>query len=67
MEDNLNIMSSERQQQYLGEWKTTLIFWKMEDDLNVLRNKRLPLSFVRLKIISCCLWGFGDIQTIIYN
>ena len=31
MEDNLNILANGRQPQYFGKWKTTLIFWQMED------------------------------------
>ena len=36
MEDDLNIWTNGRRPQYLDKWKTTSIFWKMEDDLNYL-------------------------------
>jgi hypothetical protein len=49
---NLNISANERRPQYFGEWKTTSIFWQMEDHLNKLKNGRQPQSFVKLKIIS---------------
>ena len=44
MEDNLNIWANGRQPyyfrqpHYLGKWKTTSIFWQIEDDLSVLDN-----------------------------
>ena len=37
MEDNLNILANGRQPQYFGKWKTTSVFWEMEDDLNILK------------------------------
>ena len=35
MEDDLNIFENGRQPQYFWKWKTTSIFLKMEDDLNI--------------------------------
>jgi hypothetical protein len=32
-----------RRPQFLGKWKTTLIFLKMEDDLNIFENGRRPI------------------------
>ena len=42
----LLIISSQngRQPQYFGKWKTTSIFWQMEDDLNILEWK-INLTF----------------------
>ena len=50
MEDNINIFSNGRQPQlfllngrlpqYFGKWKTTSIFWQMEEDINILANER---------------------------
>ena len=31
-----------RRPQFSGKWKTTSIFWKIEDDLNFLENGRQP-------------------------
>jgi hypothetical protein len=36
MEVGLNILANGRQPQYFGKWKTTSVFWQMEDDLNIL-------------------------------
>ena len=33
LEDNLNFLANGRHPQYFGKWKTTSIFWKIEDDL----------------------------------
>jgi hypothetical protein len=50
MEDDLNILangrrphfflSNGRQPQYIYKWKTTSIFWQMEDDFNISKWKR---------------------------
>ena len=42
MEDELNFGSNAIRPQYFGEWKMTSIFWKTEDDLNLLANSRRP-------------------------
>jgi hypothetical protein len=34
MEDILNFLVNKRRPQYFGKWKTTSIFWQMEDDIN---------------------------------
>ena len=34
MEDNPNFMANGSGPQYFGKWKTTSIFWQIEDDLN---------------------------------
>jgi hypothetical protein len=53
MEEDLNTLGNGRQPQYsFGEWKTTKIVWKVEDNLNWLRYGRKPQSFVKLRIIS---------------
>jgi hypothetical protein len=42
MVDGLNILANGRQPQNFGRWKTTAIFWEMEDDFNILENERRP-------------------------
>ena len=37
MGDDLNILRNGRQPQSFGKRKTTLIFWYIEDDINVLK------------------------------
>ena len=34
MEDRLNTLANGRRPYYFGKWKTTSIFWQMEDDIN---------------------------------
>jgi hypothetical protein len=34
MKEDLNILAKGRQPQYFGRWKTTSIFWQVEDDIN---------------------------------
>ena len=34
MEEDLNILANGRRPQYFGKWKTTSIFWQMEDVIN---------------------------------
>ena len=34
LQDDLNILANGRVPQYFGKWKSTSIFWLMEDDLN---------------------------------
>jgi hypothetical protein len=50
MQNNLNI---------LEKWKTTLIFWQMEDDLNILANGRQPQYFGKWKTTTI----FGNWKT----
>ena len=38
MEDNLNIIENGRRPQYFWKWKTTSIFLKIEDDLDIFEN-----------------------------
>jgi hypothetical protein len=40
MENILYFLVNGRRPQYFGKWKTTLILWQMEDNLNVLANGR---------------------------
>ena len=35
MEDDQNILANGRRPQYLDKWKTTSVFLKMEEDLNI--------------------------------
>ena len=37
MEDDLNFCSNGSRLQYFGQWKTTSIFLKMKDNLNILK------------------------------
>jgi hypothetical protein len=36
MKDDINILANERRPQYFGKWRTTSIFWRMEDNLDIL-------------------------------
>ena len=58
MEDNLNFFINIRQLQFFGKWKTIsifsklktrLIFWQIEDDINIFANGRRPQSLVNLR------------------
>ena len=40
MEDDLNISANLTWPQYFFNWKKTLIFWPMEDDINLFLNGR---------------------------
>jgi hypothetical protein len=51
MNDYFNILANGRQPQYFGKlkmtskcskWKTTSVFWQMENDLNILSDGRRP-------------------------
>ena len=35
LEDDLNFFANGSRPQFFGKWKTTSLFWKMEDDLNL--------------------------------
>jgi hypothetical protein len=52
MEDYLNILANGRQPQYLGNWRTKSVFWKMENGLNNLANRRCPQHVVKWKATS---------------
>jgi hypothetical protein len=45
MEEDRNILENGKQPQYFGKWKTTSIFWRLEDDLNFLIGKAGLASF----------------------
>jgi hypothetical protein len=38
MEDDFNILANGRQTKYIGKWKMTLMFWKMEDNFNGVKD-----------------------------
>ena len=40
-------LANGRRPQFSGNWKTTSIFWQMEDDLIFLANGRQPKSFTK--------------------
>ena len=42
MEDDLNFKESGRRPQFVGKWKTNLIFFHIEDDINHVINVRQP-------------------------
>ena len=37
---------------FCSEWRTTSIFWQMEDDLNILASGRRPQCFGKWKMTS---------------
>jgi hypothetical protein len=40
-----NIVAKRRLSQLIGKWKTISIFWKIEDDLNILARGKLTQYF----------------------
>jgi hypothetical protein len=61
LENGRRIQSLEngRQSQYCGKWKTTSIFFQIEDDLNSLENGRRPQLFWKWKTTSI-IWKMED-------
>jgi hypothetical protein len=46
MEDDNNLFPNGRRPHYFGKWKTTSMFWQMEDNLKNVVNKRRPKLFI---------------------
>jgi hypothetical protein len=55
-----------RRPQYFGKWKTTSIFWQMEDNLNIWVNGRRPHDFGKWKTTSL-FWQMEDNLNIMAN
>ena len=49
MEDDLNFSGNGRRPQFFRKWKTTLIFQKMEDDLNFFRKWKTTSIFQEIE------------------
>jgi hypothetical protein len=49
MEDSLNFLANGRRTQYFSNWKTTSIFWQMEDDFKFLLQEMQKTTSTSLK------------------
>ena len=61
LEDNLNFLVNGSRPQFFGKWKTTSIFWYIEDDLKCLANGRQLQLFVNSRQLQ--IFNIGNTKT----